>query len=63
MNHWLAIGIAIIAEVIATTSLKASKEFTLLIPSTIVVIGYGVVFYFMTISLRLLPVAIMYAIL
>jgi len=44
MNHWLAIGIAIIAEVIATTSLKASKEFTLLIPSTIVVIGYGVVF-------------------
>ena len=62
MNHWLAIGIAIIAEVIATTSLKASKEFTLLIPSTIVVIGYGVAFYFMTISLRVLPVGIMYAI-
>ncbi len=62
MNHWLAIGIAIIAEVIATSSLKASKEFTLLIPSTIVVIGYGVAFYFMTISLRVLPVGIMYAI-
>lgn len=62
MNHWLAIGIAIIAEVIATTSLKASKEFTLLIPSTIVVIGYCVAFYFMTISLRVLPVGIMYAI-
>ena len=62
MNHWLAIGIAIIAEVIATTSLKASKEFTLLIPSTIVVIGYGVAFYFMTISLRVLPIGIMYAI-
>ena len=62
MNHWLAIGIAIIAEVIATTSLKASKEFTLWLPSLVVVIGYGIAFYFMTISLRVLPVGIMYAI-
>ena len=62
MNHWVAIGIAIIAEVIATTSLKASKEFTLLVPSLMVVIGYSVAFYFMTISLRVLPVGIMYAI-
>lgn len=62
MNHWLAISIAIIAEVIATTSLKASKEFTLLLPSLVVVIGYGIAFYFMTISLRVLPVGIMYAI-
>ena len=62
MNHWLAISIAIIAEVIATTSLKASKEFTLLLPSIVVVLGYGVAFYFMTISLRVLPVGIMYAI-
>lgn len=62
MNHWLAIGIAIIAEVIATTSLKASKEFTLLLPSLVVVVGYGIAFYFMTISLRVLPVGIMYAI-
>ena len=62
MNHWLAISIAIIAEVIATTSLKASREFTLLVPSVVVVIGYSVAFYFMTISLRVLPVGIMYAI-
>ncbi len=62
MNHWLAIGIAIVAEVIATTSLKASKEFTLLLPSVVVVIGYGIAFYFMTISLRVLPIGIMYAI-
>ncbi len=33
MNHWLAIPIAIIAEVIATTALKASNEFTRLAPS------------------------------
>jgi len=62
MNHWLAISIAIIAEVIATTSLKASNEFTRFWPSVLVVIGYGTAFYFMTISLRVLPVGIMYAI-
>ncbi len=62
MNHWLAIAIAIVAEVTATTALKASNEFTRLWPSLIVVAGYGVAFYFMTISMRVLPVGIMYAI-
>jgi small multidrug resistance pump len=62
MNHWLAIALAIMAEVIATSALKASNEFTRLIPSLIVVVGYGIAFYFMTISLRVLPVGIMYAI-
>lgn len=62
MNHWLAIAIAIVAEVTATTALKASNEFTRLIPSLIVVVGYGIAFYFMTISMRVLPVGIMYAI-
>ena len=62
MNHWLAIGIAIVAEVTATTALKASNEFTKLWPSLIVVVGYGLAFYFMAISMRVLPVGIMYAI-
>lgn len=62
MNHWLAIAIAIVAEVIATTALKASNEFTRLVPSLIAALGYGVAFYFMTISMRVLPVGIMYAI-
>lgn len=62
MNHWLAIAIAIAAEVTATTALKASNEFTRLWPSLIVVAGYGTAFYFMTISMRVLPVGIMYAI-
>lgn len=62
MNHWLALAIAICGEVIATTALKASNEFTRLIPSLIVVIGYCTAFYYMSISLRVLPVAIMYAI-
>ena len=62
MNHWLALAIAIFAEVIATTALKASNEFTRLVPSIIVVAGYGTAFYFMAISMRVLPVGIMYAI-
>ena len=62
MNHWLALAIAICGEVIATSALKASNEFTLLIPSIIVVVGYGTAFYFMAISMRVLPVGIMYAI-
>ena len=62
MNHWLALAIAIVAEVIGTTALKASTEFTRLWPSLIVVVGYGTAFYFMSISMRVLPVGIMYAI-
>jgi small multidrug resistance pump len=62
MNHWVAIALAIIAEVIATSALKASEEFTKLMPSLLVVVGYGFAFYFMTISLRVIPLGIMYAI-
>ena len=62
MNHWLALAIAICGEVIATTALKASNEFTRLVPSIFVVIGYGTAFYFMAISMRVLPVGILYAI-
>lgn len=59
---YLYLTIAIIAEVIATSALKASKEFTSLIPSLIVLIGYGLAFYFMTLALRTIPVGITYAI-
>lgn len=62
MNHWLALAIAIFAEVIGTTALKASNEFTQIAPSILVVVGYGIAFYFMAISMRVLPVGIMYAI-
>ncbi len=62
MNHWIALAIAIIAEVIATTALKSTDNFTRLWPSVMVIIGYSIAFYFMTISLKILPVGIMYAI-
>ena len=56
------LAIAIIAEVIATSALKASEEFTKLVPSLIVVIGYGVAFYLLTHVLKTIPVGVTYAI-
>ena len=56
------LAIAITAEVIATSALKASAEFTKLYPSLIVVVGYGVAFYFMTLTLRTIPLGITYAV-
>ncbi len=60
--HYVYLGIAIVAEVIATSSLKAAQEFTRPIPSIVVVIGYGVAFYCLSLSLRMIPVGIAYAI-
>ncbi|MEE9560291.1 MAG: SMR family transporter [Acidiferrobacterales bacterium] len=59
---YLYLAVAIIAEVIATSALKASEEFTKLVPSAIVIIGYGVAFYCLTLVLRNIPVGITYAI-
>jgi small multidrug resistance pump len=59
---YLYLTIAIAAEVIATSSLKASHEFTRLIPSLIVFIGYATAFYFLTLVLRTLPIGITYAV-
>jgi small multidrug resistance pump len=56
------LAIAIIAEVAATSALKASAEFTKLTPSLIVVVGYGVAFYYMTLVLRTIPIGITYAV-
>jgi small multidrug resistance pump len=59
---YLYLAIAIISEVIATSTLKATKEFTKLWPSIIVALGYSSAFYFLTITLRTIPVGISYAI-
>ncbi len=59
---YLYLSIAIIAEVIATSALKASKEFSVLTPSLVVIVGYAAAFYFMTLALRTIPLGITYAI-
>lgn len=54
--------IAIVAEVIATSALKSAEGFTKLGPSVIVVIGYAIAFFCLSLTLRTLPVGIAYAI-
>lgn len=60
--HFFYLAVSIVAEVIATSALKAADGFTKLAPSLIVVAGYAVAFYFLSITLRSLPVGIVYAI-
>ncbi len=62
MSNYLFLTIAIIAEVIATSALKASNGFTNLLPSILVIIGYGIAFYCLSLTLRTIPVGIAYAI-
>ncbi|MCA8879044.1 MAG: QacE family quaternary ammonium compound efflux SMR transporter [Rhodobacteraceae bacterium] len=60
--HYLHLALAIAAEVAATSALAASAQFTRLGPSLIVVAGYGAAFYFLSLTLEILPVGIVYAI-
>lgn len=62
MKSWLYLAVAITCEVVATSSLKASNEFSRLFPSIIVVVGYIGAFYFLSLALRTIPVGIAYAI-
>lgn len=59
---YLYLAIAIVAEVIATNALKASDGFTKLLPSLVVVGGYGAAFYLLALVLETIPVGLAYAI-
>ena len=60
--HWIYLSIAILAEVVATSSLKAAEGFTRLTPSLLVIFGYGTAFYFLSLTLRTMQVGTAYAI-
>jgi small multidrug resistance pump len=60
--NYIYLLIAIIGEVIATSALKAAEGFTKPVPSAVVVVGYGVAFFFLSLTLRTIPVGIAYAI-
>jgi len=62
MLTYAYLAISIVAEVIATSALKASEGFTRLVPSVVVAIGYAISFYFLSLTLRVLSVGIVYAI-
>lgn len=59
---WLYLTIAIVAEVIATSFLKASDGFTKLVPSLAVAVGYAAAFFFLSLTLKEIPVGIAYAV-
>lgn len=60
--HWLYLAIAIVAEVMGTSFLRSTAGFTKLLPSIMVVIGYGLAFFFLSLTLDRVPVGIAYAI-
>ena len=62
MNAWLLLAIAIVAEVVGTSALKASAGFTRPWPSVVVVVGYAISFYCLSLVLRTIPVGVAYAI-
>lgn len=62
MNAYLSLLIAIVLETIATSALKQSEQFSRLLPSIICITGYLGAFYFLSLTLKTLPVGIAYAI-
>jgi small multidrug resistance pump len=62
MKNWLILFIAIVAEVIATSALKSSEGFTKPIASIVVVLGYMIAFYCLSLTLKTIPVGIAYAV-
>lgn len=62
MSNWIYLILAIISEVIATSSLKSTEGFTKLWPSIIVLLGYSAAFYFLSLTLDTIPIGIVYAI-
>ena len=62
MSHWFYLSVAIVAEVVGTSFLKSSEGFTKIVPSLIVAVSYAVAFYFLSVSLRTIPVGVAYAV-
>jgi small multidrug resistance pump len=59
---YIILFLAILAETAGTTALQASQQFTRPLPSVIVVIAYGISFYLLALTLRTMPVGVVYAI-
>jgi small multidrug resistance pump len=60
--HWLYLAVAILSEVVATSALKAAEGLSRWGPVTLVLVGYALAFYFLSLTLRTIPLGIAYAI-
>ena len=59
---WVYLGLSIVAEIIATSALQATQGFSKLWPSVLTLAGYALAFYFLSLTLRSIPLGIAYAI-
>lgn len=59
---WTCLFIAIVAEVIATSALKASEGFSRPVPAAVTVVGYALAFYLLALALKTIPVGVAYAV-
>lgn len=62
MSGYVYLAIAIAAEVVATTSMKAIDGFSKPLPLILVITGYSLAFWMLTLVVRSIPVGIAYAI-
>jgi len=62
MSGWTYLFLAILSEILASSALKASQGFSRLLPSLVVVGGYGLAFYFLSLSLKTVPLSLAYAV-
>ncbi len=60
--HYVYLIIAVLFETIGTTALQASQQFSKFGPSVIVVVAYGAAFYMLGLTLKFMPVGVVYAI-
>ncbi|AXV15827.1 QacE family quaternary ammonium compound efflux SMR transporter [Neorhizobium sp. SOG26] len=59
---YVSLGTAIALEVIGTTFLQQSQQFTRLVPTMLMALCYGAAFYLLSIALRVMPMGTVYAI-
>jgi small multidrug resistance pump len=62
MKSWLILLFAVAFEVAGTSAIKYSNGFTKLVPSVMVFVCFGVAFYFLSISLKVIPIGMVYAV-
>lgn len=60
--NWIFLSVAIIGEVIGTSALKASEGFTRPLPALVCMLAFAIAFYFLSLTLKVLPIGIVYAI-
>lgn len=61
LNTYLILLAAVAAETIGTTALQASQQFSRLGPTLLVILAYGLSFWLLSLTLKVMPVGVVYA--